>query len=275
MPRITKRMPSPEGVSAGSTATIKFPIGNRFHTVWLQYGSMALASMTEIRVLLNSKVIQRFSGEERDRMNRFRGVEAANGILEIPFDRRDLLTRSGQEETAINTGSRSENGEQITSFNIEVDIAEDATNVELRPYAEISDRTSGGPGTVMHIKKNTRSAAGEGEFEVSDLPYGGKTTQALNAVFIRPRGGTGDISRLKVQRGLYDVFERTKNLNEWIQRNSYRNPQTGYQVIDFTENRFGGNVLNLVGYSDFRYLFDMTADAELVMLSEYVGELGD
>ena len=274
MARITKRMPSPDAVAAGQTANCKLPIGNKFHRVWLGYTGVTLAQITEIRILANAKVIHRYTATERDKMNRFRGKKAASGYLEIPFDRTDLLTRRGQEETAINTGSRNEeSGQIITALNIEVDIADAASSPALDVYAEVSDSVPGGPGTMLHVKKHTRSAAGAGEYEVSDLPYGDKTSMGLNATFVKP--DANDIDKILVERGMYKVFERPKALNEFIQKNGERFPQSGWHVIDWTENNFGGNTLNLVGYQDFRYRFDMTGAASLVILSEYMGQLGD
>jgi len=275
MARITKRMPTPTGVGKGETALAKLPIGNRFHRLFLIYSGVTLAEMTEIRVLANAKTIHRYSATERDVLNQYRGLDAAAGILEIPFDRQDLLTRKGQEETAINTGSQNPNsGQIITALNLEVDVDENAVGTpSFQVYAEISDRIDGGPGTVLHVKKHTRSAAGAGELEIADLPFNQRTAMGLNAVFIKP--SANDISKIVVERGLYKVFERTKALNERIQTNGYRYPQAGWHAVDFTENRFGGNTLNLVGYQDFRYLLDMTGAAQLNIISEYMGQLGD
>lgn len=274
MARITKRMPTPTGVGAGETALAKLPIGNRFHRLFLIYSGVTLAQMTEIRVLANAKTIHRYSGDERDVLNQFRGLDAAAGILEIPFDRQDLLTRKGQEETAINTGDVGPNGQIITALNLEIDVDGAAAGPSFQVYAEISDRLQGiGPGTILHVKKHTRSAAGAGELEIADLPFNQRTAMGLNAVFMKP--SANDISKIVVERGLYKVFERTKALNERIQTNGYRYPQAGWHAVDFTENRFGGNTLNLVGYQDFRYLLDMTGAAQLNIISEYMGQLGD
>jgi len=275
MARITKRMPTPTGVGKGETALAKLPIGNRFHRLFLIYSGVTLAEMTEIRVFANAKTIHRYSATERDVLNQYRGLDAAAGILEIPFDRQDLLTRKGQEETAINTGSQNpDSGQIITALNLEVDVDENAVGTpSFQVYAEISDRIDGGPGTVLHVKKHTRSSAGAGELEIADLPFNQRTAMGLNAVFMKP--SANDISKIVVERGLYKVFERTKALNERIQTNGYRYPQAGWHAVDFTENRFGGNTLNLVGYQDFRYLLDMTGAAQLNIISEYMGQLGD
>lgn len=275
MARITKKMPTPTGVGAGETALCKLPIGNRYHKLYLIYSGVTLAQMNEIRILANAKTIHRYSGEERDVINQYRGLDAASGILEIPFDRLDLLTRKGMEETAINTGDASpKTGQIITALNLEIDVDGAAVGPSFQVYADISDRLEGvGPGTILHIKKHTRAAAGAGEFEVADLPFNQRTAMGLNAVFVKP--SANDITKIVVERGLYKVFERTKALNERIQANGYRVPQAGWHAVDFTENRFGGNTLNLVGYQDFRYLFDMSGAANLTMVSEYMGQLGD
>ena len=102
--RIEQRMPPFEGVAAGNTALIKLPIGRRFHSIFLIYSGVTLAQMTEIRVMANGKVFQRFTATERDNMNQFIGQAAAAGILQIPFDRVGLKNREQEELTSVNTG---------------------------------------------------------------------------------------------------------------------------------------------------------------------------
>lgn len=271
--RIPKKMPSMNGVKAGQTANLSFPIGSKYHALWLTYSGVTLAQMTEIRILAGTKVIHRYSATERDTMNQFRGLQAANGILYIPFDRPGLLTRHGIEETAVNTGSQDpQTGQAILNFSIEIDIAAAATGPALSIEADISDSSPGGPGTVLHVMKTTRSATGSGDFEIGDLPFNQPTAMALNASFFWP--SANDISNVLIERGLYKVFERSKTLNEFVQKNGERTPQAGLIAVDWTEQGFGGNLLDLMGYSDFRYRLTMTGAADLTIIQEYMGVLG-
>lgn len=273
MARIEVRMPAGEGIAAGQTATFKLPIGRRFHELQLAFSGVTLAQMTEMRLFANGKVIHRYSAVDRDAINQFDGRAAAGSILVIPFDRYNLKTLAGEEETALNTGSVDANGVGITSLYLEIDIDAGAAAPVLSINATQSDALAGGAGTVLHIQRHTRDAAGAGEFDVSDLPRGNATSIALNRLIVKP--SANDVSKVQIDRNQYVIFERTKALNEKVQTDGVRTPQAGYIVVDKTERGYGGDPIDLVGVSDFRYKFTMTGAATLTILSEYLGRLGD
>ncbi|MDX1800403.1 MAG: major capsid protein P2 [Marinobacter sp.] len=275
--RISKKVQSPEGVASGQTATVKFAIGSKYHDASL-VTNLDLAKITEIRVIANNKTIHRYSATRRDVINQFYGLPAYDnasglGVLFIPFDRKALKDRVMEEVTALNTGSKGQNGEMISSLFMEIDIDATAVNPSIEVYATVSASDPGGVGTVMHVTTHNRTAAGAGELEVSDLPFNQPTAAALNAAFLFP--SANDISKIVVERGLYKVFERTKALNEYMQVIGERSPQGTVQVVDFTENSYGENALDLRGYQDFRYRLSMTGAATIGFVSEYLGILGD
>lgn len=267
------RMPSFDGVQAGQTATAKLPIGHKYHELIIVYTGVTLAQMTEIRVLANGKVIHRYSASDRDAMNQFDGRAAANGELVIPFDRYGLKAKQMNEETALNAGPRGSNGRAIRSLHVEVDIdaAAAAPDLKIRALRSKVDENSG-PGTVLHILKYTRDAAGAGEFEISDIPYGQRTSAALNRTFF----ADGDnLDKLEIERGGYTIFERTASENDRAQTDGIRVPQAGWYVYDTTEMGYGGDVVPLVGYQDFRYKCELAGAQTLVVYQETLGELGD
>ena len=270
--RIEQKMPPFEGVSAGNTALIKLPIGRRFHSLFLTYAGVTLAQMTEIRIMANGKVFQRFTATERDSMNKFIGMAAAGGILEIPFDRKGLKNRDQEELTAVNTNVPDANGFAIRSFTVEIDIAGTATAPALSVHATQSEAVVGGPGLMLNIRKDSRNPAGAGEFEIADFLYNTPVSQALNRVFFKPSAGT--ISDIKIERDLYLIWQRTKALNEKVQTDGERVPQAGYVVIDTTELGYGGNNIGLGGVQDFRYRLDVDQAMSITAISEYIGVLG-
>lgn len=270
--RIYKKVQAPEGVAPGQTATVRFAIGSKYHDICL-VTNMNLADMTELRLIANNKTIHRYSATQRDAINQYYGLEAFAGILYIPLDRKALKTRAMEEVTGINTGVRGENGEKISALYLEVDIDAGAVSPTLDVYATTSAATKEGVGTIMHVTKHNRTAAGAGELEVSDLPFNSPTAAALNAAFLFP--SANDVSKIIVERGLYKVFERTKALNEFMQKIGERTPQAGVHAIDFSENGYGANALDLSGYQDFRYRLTMTGAATVPFVSEYLGILGD
>lgn len=277
--KTTTKLPNPEGVAAGGTATFRIPVGRRIHTLELEYNStnQTMADFQEIRIYANGQVMQRFTGAERDALNQFDGRPAAAGVLTMPFDRERMLTLAGKEETAVNTGVADKNGVKISSMYMEIDVAAAATIAkdDLKLSALQSDAVAGGPGTIPFIRRETRNPAGAtDDFQISDLINPGVNAPdkvALNRVTFVP--STGSISRLRIDRNQYDIFDRSDALNRHMQTAGVRVPQAGYFTIDPTERGAAGEVVNLLGTTDFRYRLNVSAAMNLVCLSEYLGVL--
>lgn len=272
MSRLTLRMPTPEGTTPGGTALAKLPIGRRYHFLYLTYTGVTLAQLKEIRIKANNVVLHRYSAVDRDYMNQFYGLAAANGVLIIPFDRLGLKTRGGEETTAINTFSRTEQGKAITALHLEIDIDAAATAPVIKIDAMQSDAVPGGPGDVLYCLPFSRSVAGAGEFQVSDLPFNSKTARLLNAVHIK----SSVITKAEIERDTYTVTEREKAVNDLIAKSGGRVPAAGWFSIDSAEQGYGGNLIDLRGVQDFRYILQCSAaDAGLKFYPEFVGELAD
>jgi hypothetical protein len=279
--KVTQKMPNPEGVVAGGTAVFRIPTGLQFHELYLVYdydvSTQNVADFTEIRIYLNSDVFQRFSGTQRDKLNQFDGMAASVGVLTIPFDRQGLLTVAGQEETSINTGVADAAGRIINSMYMEIDLDAGMTiaAADLSLYAKVSNAVAGGPGTIMYIRSEQRTAAGaSARFQISDLVNPGVNAPdkiALNRITFIP--STGTIGELKVTRNNYDIFDRTDALNRVIQNQGIRTAQAGYYMIDTTENGRGGEVIELWGTTDYRYTLDVSTGMTITALSEYLGVL--
>lgn len=279
--KTTTKLPNPEGVVAGGTATFRIPVGRRIHSLYLDYAYDAVtqnvADFTEIRIYVNGQVIQRFSGAERDALNQFDGLGASQGILEIPFNRNKLKTVAGEEETALNTGSADEQGRRISSMYMEIDLDAGMTiaQADLSLYAKQSDALPGGAGTIPYIRREQRNPAGaDSDFQISDLVNPGVNAPdkvALNRVTFVP--STGTIDNLRVDRNTYNIFERSDELNRVMQSSGVRSPQAGYFTIDTSENGYGGEPIQLYGMTDFRYRLDVSAAMTLTCISEYLGVL--
>ena len=281
MLKITRKLPNPEGVVAGGTATFRIPVGRRFHSLYLTYAYDAtdqnVADFEEIRVFLNGQVIQRFSGTERDKLNQFDGKPASTGVLEIPFDRHDLKTASGEENTAINTGVADDQGRKVTNMYVEIDLNSGMTigSSDLSLYSKESDAIAGGPGTIPYIRREIRSPSGaDTDYQISDFVNPGVNAPdkiALNRITFIP--STGSLSNLRIDRNNYDIFDRTDALNRVIQTTGVRVPQAGYYMIDPSENGRGGDPIELYGMTDFRYRLNVSAAMNLTCISEYLGVL--
>lgn len=288
MTKITTKLPQPEGVVAGGTATFRIPVGRRIHSLYLNYAYNAttqnVADFTEIRLYINGTVFQRFTGAERDALNQFDGLEASTGVLEIPFDRKKLKTAAGEEESSLNTGVSDTQGRKITTMYMEIDIDGGATIAasDLSLYAKESDPiltnadgSGAGPGVIPFIRREQRTAAGaSSDFQISDFVNPGVNApdkRALNRVTFIP--STGTIANLEIDRNNYNIFDRTDELNRSTQTNGVRAPQSGYYMIDTTENGNGGELIDLFGITDYRYKLDVSSAMTITTLSEYFGTL--
>jgi len=281
MSKITRKLPNPEGVQAGGTATFRIPVGRRFHALYLDYAYSAttqnVADFEEIRIFANGQVIQRFTGTERDVLNQFDGKAASVGVLEIPFDRSGLKTVVGQEETAVNTGVADAEGRMITSMYMEIDLNSGMTIAasDLSLYSKQSEAIEGGPGTIPYIRREQRNSSGaDSDFQISDFVNPGVNAPdkvALNRITFIP--STGSIAELKIERNGYTIFERTDEINRVIQNAGVRKAQSGYYMIDSTENAYGGEPVELFGMTDYRYHLDVSAAMTITCLSEYLGVL--
>lgn len=283
--RFTTKMPAAIApVAASTTVTFRLPTGRRYHWLELIGGGAGLSfnveALTEIRILCNSKIIQRYSGADRDTMNKFDGREAAaidddNFNLVLPFDRYNLGTKSGEEETALNTGSVDKDGKSINQLTVEVDIAASGFTgtPSLTMYAEQSESLPGGAGTLPYILKSVRDFAAAADYQISDLPRGGVTSQFIDRIFLKPSAST--LENLILEGNNTKLFERTAALNERRQRDGVRSPQAGVYALDRTEHGYGGDPWDVRGLNDLSLKLTTGAAMQLTMYTHYLGGLAD
>lgn len=275
MPLLTLRMPSASGVpvaGVAGTATFKLPIGRRYHNLHLGYSGVTLGQMPEMRILANGKPFQTFSATDRDSMNQHDGLEAAAGILVIPFDRPKLKTRAGMEDTAINTGVPDKDGRMITTFDLEIDIAAAHAGAAFTLFAEQSEAVAGGPGTMINMRRFPVAFPGAGQFDIADLPKGSATTLGINRIWMKPTAN--NVTGVIIERDTRNIWERSAALNTLLLKNGEKTPQAGFFVIDRTERRFGGDPIELIGVQDFRLRTTVDGAMTNNVTVEYLGVLG-
>jgi hypothetical protein len=287
--KISIQLPNPEGVAAGGRATFRIPMGRRIHNLQFLFNkdNQTMADFTEFRIYINGSVFQSFSGVSRDVINVSEKCEAAqtSGILEIAFDRRKLLTLAGREATALNTNVADAMGNSIQSMYMEVDIAAGATitAADLALYSKQSDAiltdvngVKYGAGIIPYMRVVQRTISGAtADWQISDLVNPGINATdklALSRVTFKPSAGT--LTKIKIDRNNYNIFDRTDSLNRKILNDGgVRAAVAGYYAVDTGENGEGGDVIDLVGISDFKYRLDASAAMTLTIISEYFGAL--
>lgn len=263
--KLTKRMPSFEGVAAGQTATIRLPIGLTYEQLLISYSGVTLAQINEIRVVGNGKTFQRYTGGLRlDALNRYTGRAAAAGVLVIDFTRYGLRTRQGEEVTGLGTGVSSKDGStELSTLAVEIDIDAAATAPALSCKAVQSAPRP--LGLIRHIREFGYNPAASGEFEISDIPKG----HLFNSVHFF----SANVSDLKIERDGYVVFERAAGENSLIQVDGVRVPQSGVFSFDPTEIGNGGETLQTAGVFDLRFIATMSAAGALPVVVESIAPL--
>lgn len=276
--RITRQMPSFQGVGASQTATLNMPIGLTYHSLLLSFTGITLAQMTEIRLKGNGRLIFTQSAVDLDITNRFCGMQAsAAGLLSIPFDREGLITRQGQELTAIGTGAPVDtnagtpqapnpyfNPTPLTTLQLEIDCAAGSTPVISAKAIQSAPMPLG---AMLKRRRFNYTVTGAGEFEISDLPKG----DLIDKILIKCSADV--LSKVTIERDNFVIFERTKAENNFAQADGIRTPQASWYVIDPTENGYGSEAIITAGVQDFRLRLLTTAAVNLTVYVDYLGSL--
>lgn len=270
--RRTILMPPADGVAAGNRPTFRLPIGQRYHNLFLVLSGVTVAQIAQIVVKVNNDVIHRYSGTVRNRLNKFFGLaDAAEAVLQIPFDRINLLAKDFMESTAINTNVADANGYVVSSLTVELALAAGAYTPVIDLYAETSDAKAGGPGDVQRIlgRTLTAPAIGENQFILNDSQIGDSKHLLLDWAFF----DTADIDKLEIEIDNNTRFRRTADLNNYVQANGKRVPDANAFVVDTSENGYGTEVLPLTGLRDFRYIAEMSGSGAFDIYEGYIGRL--
>jgi len=269
MAKLTRKMPSFEGVAAGQTATCRLPIGLSFNTLLITYSGATLAQLDAIRLVANGEAIQSITEMSKlDSLNQFDGRAAAAGVIALDLERYGLLTRAGKEVTVVGTGiqDRTVDPNPITTLAIEIDINAAAVSPVLSCKAVQSPAQPAG--VVKKVKEFTYTISATGEFQISDLPRKG----LINRIFIG-NDSTIALSQVKVERDNFTVFERSSAENELIQSDGVRVPQADYWVIDPSEEGYAAEPISLEGVNDFRLYLTATATGQCPVTVEYIAPL--
>ena len=259
MPR-TSRLPGVEGVQAGSTATLRIQRGRTYHQLFMEYSGVTLAQLTELRIVVNGDVLQRFKGADfLDQVNQFEGRGAASGFLTIDFDRYNMRSKDSEEITAIGTGDP-EDTNPITSISLEIDI----DNAATAPILSFAARTTGAApsGLIKNIKNFSYAPQSAGEYDIVDLPRG----PLMNRLIFQ----NANIDRIQVERDDTVIFDRKKALNAMIQSDGIRTPNAGWFVVDPTEFGNGSSGIITEGVQSLVFKLYMSAGGDVPTLVEYL-----
>jgi len=284
---LTRKLPTFTGVSPGQTATCEVPSGYAYHSFFLllqrgdQSAELRPANITEIRLVANGQVIQRWDGTDLEAANMYDGMPASNwgssgqpNYITLSCVRNHLKTRASQEATALPFGALND-PRPITSLLIEVDLSSSTPqNCAIDGYALVSARPDlgGTPATLKMIRKFQYSPTAAGEFDIANLPRIG----AISRIFFAAQGGgTPNIKDIQVQTDSVEIWNRTDYLNRTIIKAfDWRKVQDRFFTIDTTEQGNGNDYWDINGVSDFRIKLNMSGATDLNCIVEYLAPLG-
>lgn len=269
--RNTLRQPPVEGVSAGSTATLRLTGPRCYHSVTVQC-DFPFSKINAIRMVANNRTVQEYTGESLNVFNAFDNLqETDDTFFTVYFDQAGLKERAHEEITAFNVGSLNpQTGAILNDLELQFDIDRTASSPKvIDAWAEISPVKGGGPGALRSIYRQPGIAGVAGRWDYDKLPKRTLGSQFLSRLFIK----ADHITEIELQRDMRTNWERTEALNTRLQGDSKRTPQDGWFIIDFTENGYGENRLDARAVNDLR-LKITSAQAETVeIFAEYIGEL--
>ena len=269
---LTRKLPSPEGVAAGATATFRIPIGFTYHRIFINRGTMINSDIGEIRLVINGETVAVYKDAATLlMMNAFDGKQTPSSeLLEIDLERYNLRTRDAQLITAIATGAdKPDSPNAVRTFSVEIDIKAGASNVSLSAYALMSPARPSG--IIRYVRKFTRTVTGAGLFEIADIPT---ANNIINRVFFVKTSGAGDIKEIELTRDNFTLFKRSASLNNDIQKNGVRVPQSDVYVIDPTEDGFGSESILTNGINDLRFTLDCDGALNIDLYVEYLSLTG-
>ncbi len=281
MPILTKKLPSFTGVAPGQTASCRVPSGFAYHGFYIDMTPGAtgwdVSHITEVRLIANGIVIQRWSGLDLNAANKFDGMpsfdwsSSKHHYFALTATRNNLKTRAAQEATAIAFGAVND-PLPIRTLLIEVDIDGNAqAGIGLEGYATVSARPDlGGKPAILKLeRKFIYSPTGSGEYDIADLPRTGAVSRIL---FSQP----DKIDKVVVSADSVELWNRTRYINETIIKSyDHRTVQSRFFAIDTTEQGNGNDAWNVSGVSDFRIKLFMNGAADVDVVVEYLSTLGN
>lgn len=279
--RYQSDLPSFSGVAAGQTATLEVPASGTYYDVTLQYtesGSLTNEADTEggideIRVKINGEVQRRYSAAELIDLNRYYGIAFQAGFLPIFFA--EPWMRNAISEDALAWGMN-----DVSSFQIEVDIASGATSPALAAVAT-KTRENRNLGSIKKVKKYNVAVAATGITNYQTLPK----LDSYKAI----HANSANIDDVKVVVDNIEIFDLTADqVAQYLENYQQLDPQTGWFHIDFgpalriedllpmvTPNEVDsrGRAKSVQRVQDFQIDFNMSSAAGFNLLTETIGQV--
>jgi len=266
--RNLRKMPSPNSVGAGQTATFDLPTGAvKYHSLMFKYQESGAPAnqanietdLTEIRINVNGRTQRVFSAAQRNKINAFYGIPFSTGLLKEFFS--EPWRRTPQGEDALGWGT-----DGLATLQVEVDIVAGATSPVLDLWAEISDVRE----TMGIIKKMRRFQIGVtsvGDRQVQNLPRVGTSYYALHAF----EGADGDITNVQVKTNNLIRFDAPSDIVNAVYGAESLTDQSGMFSVSFDRTRRVGDALSMANVSDYLLTATMANATDFTIVTEEAG----
>lgn len=258
-----KRMPTPQGIGAGQTASISLPLGLTYTRLMIrakaQVGSsqvdlLPLSWSTvfgEIRLMVNGDAQITIDAGDLVKLNQFYGKTPIAGTLPLFLSRPWMRTIGGEDQTGYGTVG-------MDTFSIEIDIKAGANLSLLEVYAVQSAATVYGP--HLRIQRYTRNQGVTGPAEIADIVRGPYAMLALHV-------NTDKIGVVEVHTDGRKIIETDKQIREAHGDIAGRTAQPAMTHIDFlSENRLQEALP--MALQDFRLKLEFTATGNFSIYAE-------
>lgn len=225
-------------------------------------GTFTKSQITDIRVKANGKIIWQDSGDRNDKRMQYRGQTAAATYLTVDFSEIRAKELLDQKLGSIDTARSG-----ISSLTMEVDIGA-ATSPTLAAWAECSwqntqvEAQTGSAyagadliGKVLNFPHQVNATAAK--YPIT-IPYGRQGGSLIKRIHLVPGAGI-TLNGFEVRKNGVTIFDSTVGVNNFINTEYQRTPQSGWIHCDFiNDGNFFSNVLNAAEAQTMEYYADVT-----------------
>jgi hypothetical protein len=258
-------------VGAGQLATVNLNnlLGYTVDRLVLALGgTFTKAQIDDIRILANKKEIFRDSGDRTDKRMQYRGIAAAAGYLSIDFAEIRSKTIIGQRVGSLDTTYNHSGDGPLQNLTMEVQINAGATNPTLSAHAEVSapqvDAMEANQRPLIAKVKNFSHYFGAAGTFPLDIPYGKIGGTLIKRLHLFGSTVTG----ILVKKNGQDIHESTDALNDFIQGEYQRTPQTDVYSVDFIQDGNLSNALNAANAQTMEYYVTVSGAGNVVVVPE-------
>lgn len=251
-----EKLPTPQGVGAGQTATLNLPLGPTYQAFFIRMtvrnadnnvinvpASAFDDYIDDIRLMVNGDNRIEINAKDLMGLNEYYGRPTQGGVLPLYLSQPNARTAIGENATAYGTATN------VASLTLEIELKDGITVDRLTVYAKQSAPKAFG--SHLRIQRFSEQASLVGENEIDGIPRGAYNMMALHMT-------TAAISDIEVLADNRKVHESDRVLRAAEQKINGRTPQSDMTHIDFMTENLLDHTLPMA-LNDFRLRLDMNS----------------